>query len=198
MPVLLIAYPLLAHLATLRHDLHLQWAALAVLAAVPLYRGLRGGRFGAWALWLALVAALYGLVFFGGGQYALFLPPVILPAALGMLFGESLLRGRTPLIARVARASRGGSLPPELARYTRQVTLMWTLLLFGLAVSAAALALFASLEAWSLFANLISYLILAAAFPLEHLWRRWRHRQFEHPGFVDYLKLVVRTNYRKA
>lgn len=197
MPVLIIAYPLLAHLATIRHDARLQWAALACLAAIPLYARLRAGRPGAWLLWLALAAALYGLVFAGGGQYALFLPPVLLPAALGLLFGESLLRGRTPLITRVARAARGGSLPPELAQYTRRVTLMWTLLLSSLALTAAALALLAPLHAWSLFTNLVSYLILAAVFPLEYGWRRWRHRRFEHPGFWDYVKLVARTDYRR-
>src|SRR5262245_40336892 len=106
MPVLIVAYPLLVHLSALRHDLRLQLAALICLAAIPLYSRLRVGRIGAWLLFLAVVALLYALTFVvGGGQYALFIPPVLLPAALGMVFGESLLPGRTALITRVARAS---------------------------------------------------------------------------------------------
>src|ERR1041384_7855323 len=97
MPLLIVAYPVLAHLATMRHDHWLQWAALVVLMAIPLYERLRTGRIPAWLLWIALSGGLGALVFAGGGQYALFLPPVLLPAALGMLFGESLLPGRTPL-----------------------------------------------------------------------------------------------------
>ena len=198
MPILIVAYPLLAHLATMRHSLWLQWAALICLVAIPLYPQLRAPSPGAWALWLAIVAGLYGLVFLGGGQYALFLPPVFLPVALGMLFGESLLRGRTPLITRVARAARGGHLPPELARYTRGVTMFWAALLFTIALTAALLALFAPLHTWSVFTNLVSYLILGAVFPLEYVLRRWRHHDIEHPGFWDYLKLVTRINYRKV
>src|ERR1700752_2871694 len=147
---------------------------------------------------LGLAAALYGLSFVGGGQYALFIPPVALPAALGMLFGESLLPGRTALITRIARASRGGMLPPDLARYTRGVTMAWTAVLFALALTALMLALWAPLNVWSVFTNLVSYLILAALFPLEYLWRRLRFRHLEHPGFVGYVKLLARTNYRKV
>lgn len=197
MPLLIIAYPLLAHLATVRHDLWLQWAALVCLAAVPLFQPMRDGRAVALFGWLAISGVLYLLVFAGGGQYALFIPPILLPTAMGMLFGESLLAGRTPLITRVARAARGGSLPPELALYTRQVTRLWTGLLLGIALVSATLALWAPLHAWSLFTNLISYLILGCVFPVEYAWRRWHYRQFDHPGFWDYLKLVARINYRR-
>jgi uncharacterized membrane protein len=198
MLVLIVAYPLLSHLATMRHNLWLQWAALICLVAIPLFPQMRAASPPAWGWWLGISAALYGLVFVGGGQYALFLPPVLLPAALGMLFGESLLPGRTPLISRVARAARGGHLAPELMHYTRRVTAAWAGLLFALALTAALLALFAPLHAWSVFANLVSYVILGLAFPLEYLWRRWRYRQYEHPGFWAHIKLIARTNYRKA
>ncbi|HZP11210.1 MAG TPA: hypothetical protein VFB36_02180 [Nevskiaceae bacterium] len=198
MLLLVIAYPLLSHLATVRQNLWLQWAALICLVAIPLYPQMRAMSPPAWGWWLGISAALYGLVFFGGGQYALFLPPVLLPIALGMLFGESLLPGRTPLITRIARAARGGHLAPELAHYTRMVTMAWTALLFTIAASAALLAIFAPLHAWSLFTNLISYVILGVAFPLEYLWRRIRYRHLEHPGFVAHIKLIARTNYRKA
>jgi uncharacterized membrane protein len=198
MPLLILAYPLLAHLATAMQDLRLQWAALTMLAAIPFYERLRGVQPGAWAVWLCIAAALYGLVFLGGGQYALFIPPVLLPAAAGMLFGESLLPGRTPLITRIARAARGGSLPAELAGYTRRVTVLWTILLFSISLVSAALALFAPLHIWSLFTNMICYLILGAMFPAEYVWRRWRHRGVDHPGFWTYLRQVARINYRKV
>ena len=198
MLVLVLAYPLLSHLATMRHNLWLQWAALIVLVAIPLYPQMRAMSPPAWGWWIGISAALYGLVFFGGGQYALFLPPVLLPAALGMLFAESLVPGRTPLISRVARAARGGHLAPALMHYTRLVTAAWAGLLFAIAITSTLLALFAPLHAWSVFTNLISYVILGVAFPLEYVWRRVRYRQFEHPGFWAHIKLIARTNYRKA
>ena len=39
---------------------------------------------------------------------------------------------------------------------------------------------------------------LGVMFPLEYLWRRWRYRRFEHPGFWAHIKLIARTDYRKA
>ena len=71
-------------------------------------------------------------------------------------------------------------------------------MLFGLALTAATLALTGPLQAWSVFTNFVSYAILGAMFPLEYAWRRWRYRRLEHPGFWDHLKLVARINYRKV
>jgi uncharacterized membrane protein len=197
MPILILGYPLLAHLAAIRGDKQLQWLALVCLSAVLVYPGLRELRWGAWLVFLALSALLYGLSYLGGGQYALFIPPVLLPLVISLTFGESLLPGRTPLITRIARAARGGALPPELAPYTRRVTLLWTAVLFAIAATAALLALLAPLPLWSTFTNLVSYLIVGALFPLEYAWRRWRYSHLEHPGFWAYVKMIARLNYRK-
>ncbi|MGH8462000.1 MAG: ketosynthase [Stenotrophobium sp.] len=197
MPVLILAYPILVHLAVLLHQPLLQWLALCCLAAVPLYGGLRHARLRSWLLFAVLAALLYLLARSGGGKYALFLPPVLLPAVSAWFFGRSLQAGQTPLITRIARATRSDELPPELVTYTRHVTELWTLALAGIGLLSIMLAIFAPLPLWSLFTNFINYLILAALFPLEYLYRRIRYRRLPHAGFVSYVRDVARINYRK-
>lgn len=197
MPVLVLAYPLLVHLAVILHQPFLQWLALCCLSAIPLYPRLRSWHGWSWLILSALVIFLLLLTLAGGGRYALFLPPVLLPAVGAWFFGRSLRGREVPLITRIARASRGGELPPELVPYTRGVTWLWTLTLAGMALLSIALAAFAPLEWWSLFTNLLNYLILAAIFPLEYLWRRLRFHHLEHPGFVGYIRMVAAINYRK-
>ncbi|MGH8541452.1 MAG: ketosynthase [Stenotrophobium sp.] len=197
MPALILAYPVLAHLGIILHRPLLQWLALCCLVAVPLYEGLRGGRPRHWVILLGAVALLFLLTRAGGGKYLLFLPPVFLPAVGAWFFGSTLRKGQVPLITRMARATRSDELPAELLPYTRKVTGLWTLALAGLALWAAALAVFAPLPLWSLFTNFIDYLILAAIFPLEYLYRRLRFRHLEHPGFIGFIRSIASLNYRK-
>ena len=58
MPVLLLAYPVLVHLAVLWSAPRLEWLALVVMCAIPLYQGLRALRPGHWLSLLALAGLL--------------------------------------------------------------------------------------------------------------------------------------------
>ena len=50
--------------------------------------------------------------------------PVIVLGWLAYSFGRTLFSGRVPLIERIARAGEP-DLPPQLCRYTRQLTTLW-------------------------------------------------------------------------
>jgi len=103
---------------------------------------------------------------------------------LGAAFGLSLGRGQAPLCTRFAQALRG-SLSPEVARYTRQVTLAWTLLFLGISLMSALLFLFSSIAVWSVFANFLSLPLIALMFVVEHLVRRRRLPDLEQHGIMD-------------
>lgn len=197
MPALLVAYPLLVHLAIILHQPLLQWLALCCLVAIPLYPALRRFEARAWLLLLVLGAVLFVLTQLGGGRYVLYLPPILLPLLAAWFFARTLRAGETPLITRMARATRDDELPAELVGYTRGVTWLWTLILCSMALLSLALALFAPAEIWSLFTNFLNYIILAAVFPLEYLWRRIRYRHLEHHGFIHHIRKVAGTNYRR-
>jgi uncharacterized membrane protein len=189
---LLIAYPVLAHASVMVHSLPLEWAALTALAAGCLYAGLSERRWKTWLAFLATAAVLAVLTEAGGGRYALYLPSLVAPLLVLLPFAESLLPGRTPLVSRIARLVHG-PLPPAVVGYTRRVTWLWVLAIVLLSGIDIALMAFASRETWSLYANGLAYLLLAAVFVGEYLWRRWRFRGIDHPGFAEYLRLVARN-----
>lgn len=195
MPVLLIAYPLLVHLAVIWSAPRLEWLALVVMCAIPLWRGLRALRPGHWLALLVLAGLLYVVAQAGGGMYALFLPPVVTPAAMLAVFAGSLRRGRVPLVTRLAQAGRG-PLAPELLVYTRRVTQLWALVLAAIAGANAALALFAPLPVWSLFSNFVNYILVGLVFVLEYLYRRRRFPAHPHAGFLAHMRMVARANYK--
>lgn len=120
----------------------------------------------------------------------LYLPPLAIYAALGALFGASLRRGREPMVSRFARIERGAELPPDLARYTRVLTVLWVAFFAAMACASLALALWAGVTAWSLFTNVIGYVLVAAFFAGEYAYRRRRYRHYRHAGFVEFLRRI--------
>lgn len=193
---LALGYPLLAHLAVMLGDRRLQWLALVWLLGISLGGALLQRRSWAWLAWFAASALTWWLVVAGHGLYALFVPPAAIPAALFLLFAGSLRPGQTPLITRVATIMHGGTLPEELVRYTRAVTVLWAAVCAALFLSAVLLAVYATPELWSLMTNLVHYLVLGAVFVIEYAWRRIRFRHLEHLGLVQFLRRVAQIRIR--
>ncbi|MDR3414689.1 MAG: hypothetical protein P4L83_00750 [Nevskia sp.] len=190
---LLLAYPLLVHLAVLWHRPWLQCAALVCAYTALFYRPLRAWRPSAWlGLALASVCA-YLLVSAGDGLYALYLPSIAIPCLVLSAFAPSLLPGRVPLITRIAD-SMSGPLSPEQVRYTRAVTWVWTVTVGSMLLVTVGLLLFGSVEAWSVFANFLSYALLGALFAGEYAYRRLRFPEHTPMTFRAFLRSV--TSYR--
>ncbi|MGD9842977.1 MAG: hypothetical protein AB7U99_08750, partial [Steroidobacteraceae bacterium] len=120
MPWLFVAYPILAHLATLLHNEQLAGMALSVFIALPLWPSLRQGNPLAWSAMVASMTGLYLATRSGWAHYLMYVPPVLIPLSVLWLFAHSLRAGSMPVVTRVATKIRG-ELPPELTRYTRQV-----------------------------------------------------------------------------
>jgi uncharacterized membrane protein len=194
---LALAYPLLAHLAVWLREPRLQWLSLTVLVAVALFDGLKQRRPVVWLGFILTAAALYALTTLGGGMVALYLAPILLPAALCMVFARSLRADATPLITRFAAAVRT-SMPEELVSYTGRLTMVWTVVLAALTLSALLAALFASAWWWSLLTNFIHYAVLGALFLGEYLLRRYKFPHLEHPSFFAYVRLLLGTRLRSV
>lgn len=185
----------LIHVAVMYRTPLAEWLALISLAFVPLSIPMFELR---WRAWLAFAASCVGLgwlVSVGGGWPLLYLPSIGIPAALAWFFGRTLRAGRVPLISAIALAARP-DLPDYLQRYTRQLTAFWTAIFIAMTVWDACLAAFAPHGWWSFMANFANYLLIGATVAIEYLFRRLRFRDFDHPGFTEYLKLVVRANPR--
>ena len=186
---LAVAWPLSIHAAVLLGvpDWGPRLTAIAGSLGLWLWAASRR-RAQAYALAAALAATL-GALAFGAPYLLLAAPPVLINAALAYFFGATLLPGREPFISRFARKEQG-TLPADLARYTRRLTWIWTLLFTAMAATALALALFGSLTAWSTFTNLVTYALVAALFAGEYAYRRLRYRHYRHASLLDLVSNV--------
>ncbi len=98
--------------------------------------------------------------------------------ALAGWFGSTLRRGAEPLITALARRVHD-RFPPPMERYTRQVTLAWTLYFVGMATASLVLFAAGDFAHWSLLANILTPILTAAFFVGEYLVRYRLHPEFE-------------------
>jgi uncharacterized membrane protein len=204
-------YPVLAHFAIARNSAGLTIAALTLLAAVSLLPGLARGSIGAWLAVPLVGAASWWLSSVEQPVLALYLPPIIVPAFLAGVFGNTLRSGRTPLISQLIRLLQApGDDEPESAVwvYARRLTAAWTAMFVALATFNLLLAAFVepdgllrasgieprlalSHEVWSLFTNLLEYLLVAAFFVIEYAYRRHRFPGQPYRNIFDFLRRMV-------
>jgi uncharacterized membrane protein len=205
------AYPVLAHLAIARNSAALTIAALTLLAAISLLPGLARGAAGAWLAVPLVGAAYWWLAGVEQPAVPLYVPPIIVPAFLAYVFGSTLRPGRTPLISQLIELLHApGEERPEEAvwSYARKLTATWTALFIALAVFNLLLAALAepdglllssgltppltvSHELWSLFTNLVDYLIVAAFFVIEYAYRRQKFPRQPYRNIFDFMRRMV-------
>jgi uncharacterized membrane protein len=104
-------------------------------------------------------------------------------AALGVWFGATLRPGREALVTRFARRS-GEILSAPGLRYTRRVTLAWTVFFAAVAGLSTLLFFLAPLQAWSAFANLLTLPLSVAMFAAEYAVRLRTHPELCHGGVM--------------
>lgn len=203
--LLALAYSLVAHVASARHDGPLAVGALAILLLLVLVSPLAQRRLWAWATLAAGIAALAWLARSPYTQVPLLLVPTAFVALVAFVFARSLLAGRTPLISKIVAALEGDSEPaPDLMRYTRKLTAAWAWALASLAVVNLALSLIAVPDGllaqfgvhspltvtqtqWSWFANVFNYGIIGGFFAVEFVIRKRRFPGRYH-NFMDFLR----------
>ncbi len=141
-------------------------------------------------------AAVGGAIWLNSPNTAMYFPSVVIPLFFCGVFTVSLLPGRMPLASQVAQA-RHGRLSPQLARYTRNLTITWSVILVAIAGEALLLAIFAPLEVWSLFANVLNYAIVITFLFGEYIFRTYRFREMEFPGFMQFLRSLPQVTHGK-
>lgn len=204
-----VSYPIAAHVAVVTGRPQWTVASIGLLLALMLLGALARGRLWAWALLLGGVAALWRLSGSTLATLPLFAPPILITAGVAWLFGRSLRAGEVPLIERFARAVESAPLGEPQRVYARQLTAAWAGLTGAMTLSNFVLALLAEprgllvtaglqppftvpLEVWSLFANVLNYVLLGAMFAGEFAYRRYRFPQQSRGGFVDFVRQLVR------
>lgn len=111
--------------------------------------------------------------------------------ALAIVFGRTLFAGREPLVTRFARMVHG-TLPPEVERYARQVTVAWTAF-FLLLLATSCILYFARLPAaWSAFANIASPILVVLMFVVEYGVRHRVLPDWERAGILGGARAFAR------
>ena len=191
-----VAFAILAHAAILQG---IPPAAGAALSLVPLlllaiWAARRARRR---AAVLALIGAAAIGLWLGWGQLERHFPDLFFlehagsNLILAIVFGRTLLAGREPLVGRFARAVHG-DLPPEVLRYTRQVTVAWTAFFVLLFAASITLYLGRFLEAWSLLANILTPLLVGAMFVIEYAVRLRVLPNWERVGILGGVRAFSR------
>ncbi len=111
--------------------------------------------------------------------------------ALAFVFGRTLAAGREPLCTRFARLMHE-TLPPEVVRYTRGITVAWTIFFVVLATVSVALYAGGFLAAWSMLATLLSPVLLALMFVGEYAVRLRALPHWERVGVLSGIRAFSR------
>lgn len=173
--VLVVAWAAAAHYTTALVDAS-SWGALLGLAPFALIAGGFAWRSHRRALLLALLGAaavalaLVWPILAHNVGWMYFVQHAGTNALLCIAFGRTLGEGHVPMCTRIAAMTHGG-VSAALARYTRQVTVAWTLFFGVTALASAALFAFGPIAAWSTFANLLAIPLVALMFAAEYAVR---------------------------
>lgn len=137
-----------------------------------------------WQLFCGLLLVL-AIAYADSGQILLNFYPIVVVGCLLLVFVKTLMPGETPIITLFAMAMEA-KLSAKKIRYTRSVTLLWSVMFLGMLIESALLAVYASHETWSLFTNFVNYLFIGSLFVLEFLFRVYYFQGEAQSGFFEF------------
>lgn len=200
--VVIIAYVALSHAALVIEDAFSIWRQLAVLmlivpiaaflcwSAIVTTKQLGCGKVLAWCAGLVVAAGCAWITF--GFWHTLLtqldwiylIQHVTANTMLCWFFMQTLYGGRTPIITTIARSIHP-DMPEGVVRYTRHVTMAWAMffalqVLVSLVIFAAA-----SIETWSVFANILNWPMIIAMFAAEYACRKHFNPDFRHASIRE-------------
>lgn len=209
----MLAYPLVAHFGVILNSVTLIAIALGLLIVMPMLPALGRGSVVAWLAFLPVVVGLWWLSLSTHATLPLYIAPVLVPGSMAGVFGSSLLAGQVPLIEQLIRIMEPGAdgreePEPEVLAYAHQLTKAWTLFFVTLSLTNLVLGLLAEPDGmllaagitppvtvpelwWSLVANLIGYLLVAAFFLIEYAYRRHRFPRQPYRNMLDFFVKVL-------
>ena len=158
------------------------WLARRSRHRVAIALGLAAAAAGLWLEWGALERNYANVLFLehAGGNLL-----------LAAVFGRTLVAGREPLCTSFARILHG-ALPPEVAAYTRAITIAWTAFFAALAALSAVLYFSGHLAAWSALATLASPALVVLMFLVEYAVRLRALPRWESAGILDGIRAFAR------
>lgn len=100
------------------------------------------------------------------------------------MFARTLIGQHKPLCTHFAELVHA-PLSPRHVVYSRQVTVAWSLFFAGMALVSTMLFFLAPLTIWSVFANFLTWPLVAAMFVVEYWVRKWRMPELRNTHILD-------------
>lgn len=203
MSKLLLVWPVMVFAAIYWQMPWLGCLALLGLGAQFLWPALRVVK--PWAVlgYALIVAVAVGLAMNGEPRVYLHSLPVLIFLLLALFFGRTLRGNSVPLVTRIAAAARHIELheihkmPAGLYRYTRRVTLFWTLGFVFFAVEDLILLQLSLPTSTAVAVNLGNFVVVAVLLVLEYLYHSRRYPNPSHRHIGDFLRDISRYDYRQ-
>ena len=126
----------------------------------------------------------------GSMQFIVYAPPLAAFAFMAFFFYRTLRPGSEPLITRVARMEHR-DLPPDMARYTRLLTALWSGCFIALFAAALVLAPLLPLATWSRWVHGLGYALPGTLFLGEYAYRHYRFRERRHGSLMVLIPNIV-------
>lgn len=195
--VLILSYPVITHIGVITRQAWMVWAVFGAIVF--------------WVLWtvhykspalktiaISLGIAVFAILFaMASHRFTLFyFPPILISASLLMVFGKSLFGAATPLVTQIATLVHG-SIDERMRHYTRKVTLVWTLFFAAMTLETILLALYGPIETWSLITNFVNYGLILLFFVIEYRIRIRLFTEMKHPGFINFMKILAKTDIKR-
>ena len=193
--VVLISYPLTAHLSIYFGHVEVAAYYLACLLTLPfitypIHKNRRTLLIG--LLFLPLVIVL---LWSESAANVVLFQPSVLYFALAMLFTRTLAADSEPLISRFIRAM-DVTVPYAIDAYGRRTTLAWAVFFGVLTFISVGLAVYATVEIWSWFVNVASYILAMLMLVLNYVQGRRCFAEHEAISFLQFMRGLTRVNVR--
>jgi len=196
--VLLVSYPIVLHILIAKGRPEIGLAYFAILLSWSALTDLLKRKTPDPLLLLTISAAGIAIMLFRGNEILfLKLVPITIYLSLALVFSSSLRAGSEPLITRMAILVRGEITDREKL-YTYRVTVAWAIFFFTMVITSGLLATLATDREWSLFTNIISYLLTGAFFITEFLVRRVKLASEVNYSFKSFITALAKVDFSKV
>lgn len=166
----LLAYPVLVYFGLAYIDVRLLGALLLLVILLRMIV-LRQQPKKQTLLFLAIGISIAIAVIVSNQLIFLKLYPVCISLLMLGIFGYTLIYPPTIIETIARRSFKDKEMPEKVISYTRNVTKVWCLFFLGNALIASYTTLFSTMEIWTLYNGLISYLIMGTLFAGEFIYR---------------------------
>ncbi len=197
-PLLLLSYPIVLHFSIFFNHIDMAVVYLAFLLSLPVISSLirRESPSGA-AVFAAGLSVVLLISLTGNEKTIIKLVPVTVNGAFFWLFASTLAAGRTPLVTRFASLMRP-DMPSAVIIYTRHATIAWSFYFFLMLVISSLLAIYAPIQIWSFFSNILSYVFLTLMFIVEFIVRKRRLNRYMDYTFAEFLLRIRKVDFRSV